>query len=101
MRGIGAFRFGRVAPRLRRALHLTPREADHLELHQVGLLAQKRLARGLKLNQPEATALIATVVLEKIRDGHSVSQLMALGQRLLGRAQAPQLPLLLPRVQRV
>ncbi|KAH8046462.1 urease [Aureococcus anophagefferens] len=71
----------------RRCLHLTPREIDKLELHQVGLLAQKRLARGLKLNQPEATALIATVCLEKIRDGHSVAQLMTLGQRLLGRRQ--------------
>ena len=71
----------------RRWLHLTPREIDKLELHQVGLLAQKRLARGLKLNQPEATALIATVCLEKIRDGHSVAQLMTLGQRLLGRRQ--------------
>ena len=71
----------------RRCLHLTPREIEKLELHQVGLLAQKRLARGLKLNQPEATALIATVCLEKIRDGHSVAQLMTLGQRLLGRRQ--------------
>ena len=71
----------------RRCLHLTPREIDKLELHQVGLLAQKRLARGLKLNQPEATALIATVCLEKIRDGHSIAQLMTLGQRLLGRRQ--------------
>ena len=40
-----------------RQLHLTPREADHLQLHQVGALAQKRLARGLRLNQPEAVGL--------------------------------------------
>ena len=52
-----------------RQLHLTPREADHLQLHQVGALAQKRLARGLRLNQPEAVGLISTVMLEKIRDG--------------------------------
>ena len=71
----------------KRRLHLTPREADHLQLHQVGALAQKRLARGLKLNQPEATALIATVCLEKIRDGASVAELMTVGQRLLGRRQ--------------
>ena len=46
--------FARLAPRrVLRALHLTPREADHLQLHQVGALAQKRLARGLRLNQPE------------------------------------------------
>jgi urease subunit gamma/beta len=57
-------------------------------LHQVGALAQKRLARGLRLNQPEAVGLIATVVLELIRDGdHPVAELMSLGQRLLGRRQ--------------
>jgi urease gamma subunit len=49
-------------------------------LHQVGSLAQKRLARGVRLNHPEAVALIATVVLEFIRDGNkSVADLMALG----------------------
>src|ERR687895_360088 len=67
-------------------MHLTPRELDKLVLHQAGFLAQKRLARGLRLNYPEAVALIATQILEFIRDGRSVAQLMDLGRRLLGRA---------------
>ena len=67
-------------------MHLTPREIDKLVLHQAGFLAQKRLARGLRLNYVEATALIATQLLEFIRDGRSVAELMDLGRRLLGRA---------------
>jgi urease subunit gamma/beta len=67
-------------------MHLTPRELDKLVLHQAGVLAQKRLARGLRLNYVEATALIATQLLEFIRDGRSVADLMDLGRRLLGRA---------------
>ena len=65
-------------------MHLTPREIDKLILHQAGVLAQKRLARGLRLNYVEATALIATQLLEFIRDGRSVAELMDLGRRLLG-----------------
>ena len=68
-------------------MRLTPRELDKLTLHQAGSLAQKRLARGLRLNHPEAVALIATVLLELIRDGRRVSELMDLGRRLLGRRQ--------------
>ena len=72
----------------RRHLHLSPRELDHLQLHQAGRLAQYRLARGLRLNHPEAVALIAMQMMEEIRDGqHSVSKLMELGQTLLGRRQ--------------
>jgi urease subunit gamma/beta len=67
-------------------MHLTPRELDKLVLHQAGFLAQKRLARGLRLNYPEAVALIATQILELIRDGRSVAELMDLGRRLLGRS---------------
>src|SRR6266850_3529241 len=67
-------------------MHLTPREIDKLVLHQAGVLAQKRLARGLRLNYVEAVALIATQLLEFIRDGRSVADLMDLGRRLLGRA---------------
>ena len=74
-------------PRRSRAMKLTPREIDHLLLHQCGFLAQKRLARGLKLNHAEATALIATVVLELIRDGKTCSELMDLGRKLLGKNQ--------------
>jgi urease subunit gamma/beta len=68
-------------------MHLSPRELDKLTLHQAGSLAQKRLARGVKLNHPEAVALIATVLLEFIRDGKSVAELMNLGRLLLGRNQ--------------
>ncbi|HXI71198.1 MAG TPA: urease subunit gamma [Verrucomicrobiae bacterium] len=68
-------------------MHLSPRELDKLTLHQAGFLAQKRLARGLRLNHPEAVALIATVLLEFIRDGKSVATLMNLGRQLLGRNQ--------------
>jgi urease subunit gamma/beta len=68
-------------------MHLSPRELDKLTLHQAGSLAQKRLARGVKLNHPESVALIATVLLELIRDGKSVAELMNLGRQLLGRNQ--------------
>jgi urease subunit gamma/beta len=68
-------------------MHLTPHEIDKLLLHNAGFLAQKRLARGLRLNYPEAVALIATVILELVRDGKSVAELMNLGRQLLGRNQ--------------
>jgi urease subunit gamma/beta len=68
-------------------MHLTPHELDKLTLHQAGVLAQKRLARGLRLNHPEAVALIATQILEFIRDGRRVSELMDLGRQFLGRAE--------------
>ena len=72
----------------RRSLHLTPREVDHLQLHNVGRLAQYRLARGIKLNYPEAVGLITMQMMEKIRDGNvNVATLMTLGQSLLGRNQ--------------
>ncbi len=67
-------------------MHLTPHELDKLVLHQAGYLAQKRLARGVRLNYPEAVALIATQVMEFIRDGRTVAELMDLGRQLLGRA---------------
>jgi urease subunit gamma/beta len=67
-------------------MHLTPHELDKLTLHQAGVVAQKRLARGVRLNAPEAVALIATQILEFIRDGRSVAELMDLGRQLLGRA---------------
>ena len=68
-------------------MHLSPRDIDKLLLHNAGYLAQKRLARGVKLNHPESVALIATQVLEFIRDGRSVAELMDLGRHLLGRRQ--------------
>jgi urease subunit gamma/beta len=81
-------------------MHLTPHEVDKLMLHQAGALAQKRLARGVRLNYPEAVALIATVVLELIRDGRTVAELMDVGRRLLGRADVMDgVPELLHEVQ--
>src|SRR5713101_6025761 len=68
-------------------MHLSPREVDKLLLHNAGFLAQKRLARGLRLNHPESVALIATQLLEFIRDGKRVSELMNLGRQFLGRNQ--------------
>jgi urease subunit gamma/beta len=68
-------------------MHLNPREIDKLILHQAGFLAQKRLARGLRLNHPESVALIATQLLEFIRDGKNVAELMNLGRQFLGRHQ--------------
>ncbi len=68
-------------------MHLSPRDLDKLVVHQAGVLAQKRLARGLRLSYPEAVALVATQLLELIRDGKSVAELMDLGRRLLGRAE--------------
>src|ERR1019366_1547761 len=67
-------------------MHLTPHELDKLVLHQAGFLAQKRLARGLRLNYPESVALIATQLLEFIREGRSVAELMDLGRTFLGRS---------------
>ena len=67
-------------------MHLTPHELDKLALHQAGCVAQKRLARGVRLNYPEAVALISTQVMEFIRDGRTVAELMDLGRQLLGRA---------------
>ncbi len=81
-------------------MHLSPRELDKLTLHQAGFLAQKRLARGLRLNHPEAVALIATVILEFIRDGKGVAELMNLGRQLLGRNQVmPGVPEMIYDVQ--
>jgi len=81
-------------------MHLSPRDIDKLILHGAGFLAQKRLARGLRLNYPEAVALIAAQILELIRDGRSVAELMDVGRRMLGRAEVlPGVPELIAEVQ--
>jgi len=81
-------------------MHLNPREIDKLILHQAGFLAQKRLARGLRLNHPEAVALIATQLLEFIRDGKRVAELMNLGRQLIGRNQVMDgVPAMITEVQ--
>lgn len=82
-------------------MNLLPREELRLLLHTAGSLAQKRLARGVRLNLVEATALLASVLQELIRDGnHSVAQLQDLGKRLLGRRQVlPTVPSQLHEIQ--
>ena len=67
-------------------MDLTPREKDKLLIFTAGLLAERRLARGLKLNYPEAVALISAAIMEGARDGKSVAQLMADGAQILTRA---------------
>lgn len=66
-------------------MELTPREKDKLLIFTAGLLAERRKARGLKLNYPEAIALISAAVLEGARDGKTVAQLMSEGREILGR----------------
>lgn len=68
-------------------MRLGPREQESLLVHQCGFLAQKRLARGLRLNHPEAVALIASQIQEFIREGYTVSELMSKGKELLGVRQ--------------
>ena len=67
-------------------MELTPREKDKLMVFTAGLLAERRKARGLKLNYPEAVAFISAAILEGARDGRSVSDLMSYGATLLTRA---------------
>ncbi|MGV3570975.1 MAG: urease subunit gamma [Ramlibacter sp.] len=66
-------------------MELTPREKDKLLLFTAALLAERRRARGLKLNYPEALALISAAVMEGARDGRTVAQLMSEGRAILGR----------------
>ena len=82
-------------------MHLSPRDIDKLVLHGAGSLAQKRLARGLRLNYPETIALLATVLLELVRDGKlGVADLMDVGRRILGTNQVlPGVPDLIHEVQ--
>src|SRR4029077_18702160 len=66
-------------------LHLTPREQEKLMIFVAAELARKRQARGLKLNYPEAVAIISSEILEAARDGKSVAEIMVLGARILRR----------------
>ena len=66
-------------------MELTPREKDKLLIFTAGLLAERRKARGLKLNYPEAVAFISSAILEGARDGKSVAELMDYGTTLLTR----------------
>ena len=67
-------------------MELTPREKDKLLICTAALLAERRRARGLKLNYPEAIALISAAVMEGARDGRSVAELMNAGREVLARA---------------
>lgn len=67
-------------------MELTPREKDKLLIFTAALLAERRRARGLKLNYPEAIALISAAVMEGARDGKSVAELMSEGRTVLTRA---------------
>ncbi|WP_234122112.1 urease subunit gamma [Clostridium hydrogenum] len=64
-------------------MHLTPKEMEKLMLHYAGELAKQRKERGLKLNYPEAIALISSELMEAARDGKSVSELMQYGTKIL------------------
>ncbi len=66
-------------------MHLTPREKDKLLIFTAGLLAERRKARGLKLNYPEAIAYISSAIMEGARDGRTVAELMDYGRTLLNR----------------
>ena len=66
-------------------MELTPRDKDKLLLFSAAQLAERRLARGLKLNYPEAVALISFEILEGARDGRSVADLMSFGREILSR----------------
>jgi|SRR5579864_8898395 urease subunit gamma len=68
-------------------MHLTPREKDKLLVAMAAQLARRRLERGVKLNYPEAIALITDFVVEGARDGRSVAELMRDGATVLSRAQ--------------
>ncbi|HEX4043099.1 MAG TPA: urease subunit gamma [Xanthobacteraceae bacterium] len=68
-------------------MQLTPREKDKLLISMAAMVAQRRLARGVKLNHPEAVALISDFILEGARDGRSVAELMENGAHVLTRAQ--------------
>jgi urease gamma subunit len=81
-------------------MHLTPREQEKLLIFTAAEVARRRRARGLKLNHPEALALITAEILEGIRDGRSVSELMAAGLTILGRGDVMEgVPEMIDEVQ--
>lgn len=81
-------------------MHLTPREQEKLLIYLAAQLAKERKARGLKLNHPEAAAYITAALLEGIRDGRTVSDLMSYGATLLARADVmPGVPEMIPEIQ--
>ena len=81
-------------------MELTPREKDKLLLFTAALVAERRLARGVKLNYPEAVAYISAAIIEGARDGRTVADLMAHGATLLNREQVMDgIPEKIPEIQ--
>ncbi|SRR5689334_4782020 len=81
-------------------MDLSPREKDKLLLFTAALLAERRRARGLKLNYPEAVALISAAILEGARDGKTVAQLMSEGTQVLAREDVMEgVPEMIPDIQ--
>ena len=81
-------------------MELTPREKDKLLIFTAALLAERRKAKGLKLNYPEAMAFISAALLEGAREGKSVQELMSSGATLLGRADVMEgVPEMIPEIQ--
>ncbi|NMG76715.1 urease subunit gamma [Aromatoleum diolicum] len=81
-------------------MELTPREKDKLLLFTAGLLAERRRARGLMLNYPEAVALISCAILEGARDGRTVAELMSEGTTILTREEVMEgVPEMIPEIQ--
>ena len=81
-------------------MELTPREKDKLLIFTAALLAERRKAKGLKLNYPEAVAFITAAIMEGAREGRSVSELMGWGATLLTRADVMEgVPEMIPEIQ--
>jgi urease subunit gamma len=81
-------------------MELTPREKDKLLLFTAALLAERRKARGLKLNYPEAVAYISAAIMEGARDGRTVTDLMGWGATLLARDEVMEgVPEMIPEIQ--
>ena len=81
-------------------MNLTPREKDKLLVAMAAMVAARRLERGVKLNHPEAVALITDYVLEGARDGKSVAELMRDGATVISRAQVMEgVPEMIPEIQ--
>lgn len=81
-------------------MNLSPQEKDKLLLFTAALVAERRRARGLKLNYPEAVAYLSAAIMEGARDGKSVSQLMSEGSQILGRDDVMEgVSEMLPEVQ--
>ncbi|VAW14801.1 Urease gamma subunit [hydrothermal vent metagenome] len=81
-------------------MRLTPREKDKLLLAMAAEVARKRLARGVRLNHPEAVALISDFVVEGARDGRTVADLMAAGAHVIARDQVMEgIPEMIPDIQ--